>query len=166
MSRLTARKEKPRNKLADASNSEWWKDMAEELPDLIESGESIFGGGGGGCTSSIKQQRSKMAREIETHLTDQDKRQLVSGMEDRVSPNGQDMAYFFYGEDDCKHRNVSKRHKRFLNELPQMLSKRKQSSLPSNVSLSPANIPPVLKYTAIALTVGGAGYYGYNKYMK
>jgi hypothetical protein len=45
-------------------------------------------------------------------------------MSDRVAPNPEAMAYFYLGEDDCLHKNVSPRHQRFLNELEELLQKR------------------------------------------
>lgn len=103
---------------------------------IISSGEASCG-----------QRRKEMANAIRTYLTAADRYELVRGMESRVAPTPEAMAFFFMGEGDCKHRNVGDRHKRFLRELPRKIEQRvleqqakieQQQSTQTNTDIQPS----------------------------
>lgn len=114
------------------------------------------------------QKRQDIEKKIEKYLTAEDRRSLVSGMEDRVAPTAEDMAYFYTGEEDCKHKNVAKRHERFINELPQLLNQRMREAekqiVPAKLSTITGDINEQLVYGIGGLMLALGGYYGFRKY--
>lgn len=85
----------------------------------------IFGGGSD-CNSNIESQRAELAQNIDKILTYSEKKDLVNGTESPVQPNGASMARFFFGGDDCKHKNVTSGDRRFLDRLPVVLQRKAQ----------------------------------------
>lgn len=158
-----------------------------ERSNLVDSSEDLSGifGGGSDCTDTKGKTMNQIRQDINQYLTDQDKRNLVRGMEDRVSPTADAMAYFAIGEHDCKHKNVSDRHKRFLRELAQLIAQRKQEAQEENNNTTTtsdgSNTPAkttgtqqlstitagpngeLLAYGIGGLLLAGAGYYGIKK---
>lgn len=83
---------------------------------------------GSSCSDSQNQQKAEIAQEIRQYLTPADMRDLVRNTESRVKPNPDDMADFFLGGRDCKHKNVSRNDQRFLDRLPGLIRQRKRES--------------------------------------
>lgn len=137
---------------------------------IITAGGAVLNlfNGGSSCSDSQKQQRQRIEQDIRQYLTQIDMNELVEGTESNVSPNPVDMAYFALGGKDCLHKNVSPNDQRFLNELPQRISQRKQEAqsnlpqLPGGMSVTTAGISPVLKYPLIIATAGGVVWLGYQ----
>lgn len=136
----------------------------------------LFGGGGNQCTSNILAQRQKLAQATSELLSFDDMNRLTAGMQDRVAPNPQAMAFFATGEGDCVTKNVSSRHQRFLREYKALLTKRAQekeqaqkqgnSNLPVNMDTSKiagSQVDPVMLFVAggsiIAVSVFGYALY-------
>lgn len=138
---------------------------------------------GGEENRTCEAQRAKVREDIAKYLTADDRRMLVSGMEDRVKPTASAMAYFYTGEGDCKHKNVGARHQRFIAELPRLVHQRKQekknqnsyngSNFPANMDTSVvagSEIDPVMLAVAggsvIAVSVFGYALYKKSKQQK
>ena len=83
---------------------------------------NLFGIGGSSCSPQQKQKKRQLAQQIDQLLTRSEKVQLTSNMNSNVSPTGSDMADFFYGGRDCKHKNVGAKDQRFLDQLPRTLT--------------------------------------------
>lgn len=144
----------------------WYDQVLKYGDDVINVVDSFVGGGGGGSCAAERQQ---IEQDIRQYLNQQDMNRLTSGMQDRVAPNPQAMAFFIAGEGDCKHKNVGSRHQRFINETRALIQQRKagqssSSNLPSNMMLSGGGIPDWLKYTLIAGGVVGGGFAAYAGY--
>jgi hypothetical protein len=100
---------------------------------IITTAASVFNSvsglfGGSSCSSAQKQQKQQIAEAISTYLTRTDMRELVRGMESNVQPTPTDMAHFYLGGRDCKHKNVTPGDQRFLDRLPQLIAQREQEA--------------------------------------
>ncbi|MFH5833743.1 hypothetical protein [Halalkalibaculum sp. DA384] len=135
--------------------------------------------GGSSCSGSDRQKRQQMEQQIAQYLNYSDRQELVGVAESSISPTPKDMAHFFVGGKDCKHKNVSPGDRQFLNQLPKRIAQRRGelepshphsgSGLPANMSVATASLAPPLKYVLYgigALGVGTAAYAGYNKFIK
>lgn len=83
--------------------------------------------GGASCSDADKKNRKKLAQAIEQHTTRAERVEFIrstGSSTSRIKPTGQGMAYFFFGEDDCKHKNVSNKHKKFNNRLQSWLERK------------------------------------------
>lgn len=100
--------------------------IAPVVPGIIAGGAAggviakIFGGGKRSC----KGKQGEVKKAINQYLTYSDRRDLVAGTESKVAPTPVDMAWFYVGGKDCKHKNVSPGDQRFLNRLPQLIQQR------------------------------------------
>lgn len=129
---------------------------------IISGAGSVFGGikslfGGSTCSDSQNQQKQQMAKDIQRYLTPEDMRELVSGTESNVAPNPAEMADFFLGGRDCKHKNVSPGDQRFLNQLPARIQQRKQKAQSQTpVQAQTASLAPGSTAGLPLMWVGGA----------
>lgn len=90
---------------------------------LVSAGVQLFGRKKPRTCKGLQQEVEALIRR---YLTDADRRELVLDTESNVSPTASEMARFFVGGKDCKHKNVSQNDDRFLNELPKRIALRQQ----------------------------------------
>ncbi|TYP92077.1 hypothetical protein LX73_2324 [Fodinibius salinus] len=122
----------------------------------------------------LAKERNRIRQQLSEFTTPQERRDFVAqfGAVDRIGTTPQEMAYFYTGEDDFKHKNVSANHQRFLDELmpwlEQKMAKRQpdittqnenQPSVPQNnnqnniqAGFGGFNLSP----TTIGIAAGGA----------
>lgn len=100
----------------------------------------------GDCSGADKRARAELEATIAKYLTQSDMNMLTAGLTPRIQPNPQSIAFFEAGEHDCKHKNVSDKHKRFRSQLQALLRQRiaeaaeQQASTPEpEPSPSPSN---------------------------
>ncbi|TYP92078.1 hypothetical protein LX73_2325 [Fodinibius salinus] len=97
---------------------------------LYNIGRNIFGGRDD-CTAAKKKNEQKIRQLLQQFTTLQERKRFVQKFNalDRIGASPRSMARFWIGEDDCKHKNVSDNHQRYLDELiPWIQQKVKQKT--------------------------------------
>jgi hypothetical protein len=97
-------------------------------------------GGGNRCTEEKKQQRKTVEDSIRQYTTYNERVEFIrstGSSTNRIKPTPEGMAFFYLGEDDCYHRNVSEKHSRFINNLPNWI----QGKANEKSNQTPANQP-------------------------
>lgn len=118
---------------------------------------SLFGGGGGsGCDKDTRQKKNELTQRIQQLLTPSEMDDLTSGMENPQHSASQ-MADFFYGGHDCKHKNVTSGDQRFLDRLPQMLKRKARQADRQQQQQSSGSSGSSGSQTPSASTPTGAG---------
>lgn len=104
--------------------------------------------GGSDCSDGSYAAQADMAEAISRYLSPEDMRQLVRNMDSDVPPNASDMALFYIGGRDCKHKNVGRNDQRFLDELPRLIQQRAQeqaaASNPTYTDSRPEGTPSMM----------------------
>lgn len=93
--------------------------------------DSIFGGGND-CTKAKKQEAQAIAQDLQKYTTRAERAKFIrstGSSTSRIPATPQGMAKFYIGEDDCKHKNVSQKHKRFINGLKGWIRERKSAAI-------------------------------------
>ena len=95
--------------------------MAKTLGfDPIDAVKGIFGGGTRDCLT----QQGEIEDAISQYLMPSDMRELVGLAYNHINPTPVDMAWFYVGGKDCKHKNVHPDDQRFLDALPRRIEQR------------------------------------------
>lgn len=111
--------------------------------DLTNLTEGITLGGltGSDCSKDQERKKEELAQKIKRFLTPQDINNLARGMNNpQTTPK--DMADFFYGGRDCKHKNVGSGDQQFLDQLPALLSQRIQEAQSRQAQSKPTASTP------------------------
>lgn len=133
--------------------------LGVDFGNVLNPIKSIFGGGDD-CTSKKRQIQKELEKALQNYTTRQQRASFIRSTGSKTSripatPKG--MAKFFIGEDDCKHKNVSSRHQRFLDRLKPWLEKKikqEQRAAQSNFADKAKGAPAAATAAAVG---GGAG---------
>ena len=131
------------------------------------------------CSGAQKEARDQLSSLITKYLTYAEMQKLVAMADSSIKPTGSDMAYFFFGGNDCKHKNVSAGDQRFLDELESVLTQKEiqsmqggtaNTSAPVNASVSTSGNATsggsdMMKYAGIgggALVLLGGAFWAFS----
>ena len=109
----------------------------------------------GGCSSAQKDARSQIQSAIGKYLTLGEMQRLVAMAKSDVKANPESMAYFYMGEGDCKHKNVSPGDQQFLDELESLLTMKEAQASTAQTTATSASLPTMTTPTGSVATTSG-----------
>lgn len=89
---------------------------------------NIFGGRSD-CSQAKKQEAQQIAEDLHKWTNRRERVDFIKSTGSslsRIPASPEKMAHFYIGEDDCKHKNVSGRHKKFINGLKPFINRMKR----------------------------------------
>lgn len=130
---------------------------------LFNIGSSIFGNRDN-CSTKVKKTERKVRQLLSQYTTAQERYQFVSKFNavQRIGTSPRDMAYFYIGEDDCKHKNVSPSHQKFLDQLMPWLQQKVDENQQGNL-ISSFGTADVLGGIGTFLMLSSFAYFGYEQ---
>jgi len=107
----------------------------------------------------LAKERNRIRQQLSEFTTPQERRDFVAqfGAVDRIGTTPQEMAYFYTGEDDFHHKNVSANHQRFLDELMPWLEQKTAKRQP-DVTTQNNDQPPAPPQNNNQNTAGVGGF--------